>query len=340
MRIDLLSRNPQVTPEQMLEGFQPTARFGAVNFDNYYPNPEYPSQAQTRDTLREFTANPPQPVKRLFRRPKPVEGVGFYLDGGFGVGKTHLLAAAWHAFEGRKVFLSYQELLYTIGMLGMHKAIEAFHGYELLCIDEFELDDPGNTHMTSTFLGQLMPMGTHVITTSNTQPEHLGQGRFNAEDFKRQIQAIAERFTVLSIDGPDYRQRGAGVGKPLKKADLTALEQSAGNFVRLTASELNLHLTRVHPARFSRMLEGIDTVLLDDLVCMTDQNIALRFVHFVDKVYDLNLRFAASGEALDHLFPATYRYGAYAKKYSRCLSRLTEMLSISGKKLEQLESVG
>lgn len=339
MRIDLLSRNPQVTPEQMLEGFQPTARFGKVSFENYLPNADFPSQALARDTLREFTQNPPQPVKRLFRKPRPVEGVGYYLDGGFGVGKTHLLAAAWHAFQGKKVFLSYQELLYTIGMLGMHKAIAAFHGYELLCIDEFELDDPGNTHMTSTFLGQLMPMGTHVITTSNTQPEHLGQGRFNAEDFKRQIQAIAERFTVLSIDGPDYRQRGAGLGKPFKKSELALLEKQAGNFVRVTASELNLHLTRVHPARFSRMLDGIDTVMLDDLVCMTDQNIALRFVHFIDKVYDLNLKFAASGEALEQLFPSTYRYGAYAKKYSRCLSRLTEMLALSARRLENLETV-
>jgi cell division protein ZapE len=38
------------------------------------------------------------------------------------------------------------------------------------------------------------------------------------------------------------------------------------------------------------------------------------------------LRFAASGCDLDQLFPGTYRYGGYAKKYARCLSRLGELL--------------
>ena len=35
--------------------------------------------------------------KKLFGRREVLPGVGLYLDGGFGVGKTHLLAAAYRA---------------------------------------------------------------------------------------------------------------------------------------------------------------------------------------------------------------------------------------------------
>ncbi|MBB6097823.1 cell division protein ZapE [Deinobacterium chartae] len=339
-RIDLTARLPQVSAEELLAGFVPTARFGRASFENYRPNPEFPSQAAAVSELRRFVTEVAQP-KRASWNPfvrRKNEGAGRYLDGGFGVGKTHLLAASWHEFDGRKAFLSFQELLYTIGVLGRVRAAEAFGGYRLLAIDEFELDDPGNTHMASTFLGELMPAGTHVITTSNTEPGQLGQGRFNASDFERQIMGIAARFEMLPVDGPDYRQRGAQLMPPLSGAQLDALEDHLASggvgYARLSWAELERHLLRVHPARFTKLLEGVGAVLLDGLAPIENQNSALRLVHFVDKVYDLNLRFAASGSSLDVLFSPTYRSGAYAKKYSRCLSRLSELLSEAGEILE------
>ena len=60
---------------------------------------------------------------------------------------------------------------------------------------------------------------------------------------------------------------------------------------------------------------------------MRDQNVALRFVHFIDKLYDLGLGAAFSGVSLGQLFDESYKHGAYAKKYSRALSRLSELLT-------------
>ena len=44
-----------------------------------------------------------------------------YLDGGFGVGKTHLLAAAYHAADVPRAYLSFQEMTYAVGAHGMHE---------------------------------------------------------------------------------------------------------------------------------------------------------------------------------------------------------------------------
>lgn len=339
--VDLTQRFPELSPKEMRAGFVPSPRFERVRFESYHPNPEFESQREALERLRDFVENLPRARKtqnlfdgglfagRLFGG-KKLEGVGYYLDGGFGVGKTHLLAATWHSFEGQKAFLSFSELFYALGMLGMTKAIETFSSYALLCIDEFELDDPGNTHMASTFLGQLMPAGTHVVTTSNTQPGQLGQGRFNARDFERQIQGMASRFQVLPVDGPDYRQRGITLPRLFSKAELDLLEQEQNQpYARLDVSALNRHLLRIHPARFGKLLEGVYAVMLDDLEPISDQSVALRLVHFIDKVYDLGLKLALTGKPLEKLFGADYRFGPYEKKYSRCLSRLSELFYVN-----------
>lgn len=328
--IDLLARHPQLAPEDLISGLTPSPRYRDVRFGTYRPNPDYPSQAQAQQELEAFVTAPP--VKsggfRLFRRAARPEGRGMYLDGGFGVGKTHLLASAYHAAPGRAAVMSFQDLMYLIGALGMNRAVDAFRGHDLLLIDEFELDDPGNTHMANTFLGQLMPGGTRVIATSNTEPGALGQGRFNARDFQRQIQGIAGRFESRGIDGPDFRQRGTRPEDTLTAEEYAAwLErQDPATLAALDVRDLNRHLLSVHPSHFAALLEGVTALGVLNLTPMPDQNVALRFVHFVDKLYDLGLRAAFTGAPLATLFDDSYRYGAYAKKYSRCLSRLSELL--------------
>ena len=328
--IDLTARNPQLTPEELTADLAPSARFRDVRFENYRPNPDFPSQAEARERLQAFLrgAQVRPGGFRLFRRSSRPEGRGLYLDGGFGVGKTHLLASTYHAATGTRALMSFQDLMYIIGALGMNRAVETFRSHDLLLIDEFELDDPGNTHMANTFLGQLMPGGTGVVATSNTEPGALGQGRFNASDFERQIQGIASRFETHRVDGPDYRQRGTTPAQLLPPDEFQAWvsQQPEATLAALSHRDLGRLLLDIHPSRFARLLAGVEAVAITDLAPMPDQNIALRFVHFIDKLYDLGLRAAFTGAPLGSLFSETYRHGAYAKKYSRCLSRLSELL--------------
>src|SRR6218665_241518 len=104
----LVDRRPDIAGAELVARMVPPRQFDDATFDSYRPDPDYPSQAEARDILRAFP-EPPQPMARggLFGRKKKAEPQspaatkpGVYLDGGFGVGKTHLLAATWHATTG------------------------------------------------------------------------------------------------------------------------------------------------------------------------------------------------------------------------------------------------
>ena len=86
----------------MLSQLVPPREFTKSRFENYLPNPDYPSQAQAVVVAKEFVK--PSALKSMFSRTKTQALAGIYLDGGFGVGKTHLLAAIWHEYKGPKAF--------------------------------------------------------------------------------------------------------------------------------------------------------------------------------------------------------------------------------------------
>ena len=315
--------------------FTPPPRFGAVDLAGF--RTPHPSQALAKERVRAFASACRDHDARarwwpFSRRKREVERPGLYLDGGFGVGKTHLLAAAHGlAPTSSKRYVSFQQLVHVIGVLGMPAAKERIGHVRLLCLDEFELDDPGNTLIVKTFLAAVFERGGAVITTSNTAPEAQGRGRFNAEHFQREIQSIAERFEVVRIDGPDARTSSdeGGMMHP------SELPDGGPHRARTDWDGLLAHLRRHHPARYRAQLEMADGVVVTGARRLADQNDALRFVHFVDTLYDLRVPLwlaaadvveeaAAQGEPFD-LFDPAYRDGAYAKKYRRCASRLAEV---------------
>jgi cell division protein ZapE len=325
-----------LTADELVARLHPPRRFAAARFSTYEPNPAHPSQRAALDAMADFAdevaAGPVAPKRRRWGRRAATDGAGGpggrYLDGGYGVGKTHLLAALWHSVDGDAAYLSFSELTATIGFLGMEEAVRAFSRFRLLALDEFELDDVANTLMAVTFLRRVMADGVAVAATSNSLPDRLGEGRFNADDFTREIAAIAAHFTTLRIDGPDYRGRGGVLGRTLDDGELTALAGRLPGTVALDDFDALLgHLRRVHPVQFTAMLDGLDAVLLRGLHPLANQGDALLFVHLVDELYDAQVAVAASGCGIDELFPESYRHGGYRKKYGRCESRLSSMLA-------------
>src|SRR5512143_792994 len=180
MPIQLTERDPRVPADRLLAELVPPPRFADVSFDSYQPAPDQPSQRGAVDMLGAFADTLGQkPKKRLFGKAKPAEGAaGVYLDGGYGVGKTHLLASLWHTAPGPKLFATFVELTHLVGALGFHVAVAALSSYTLVCVDEFELDDPGDTVLVSTLLRNLREPGVRLAATSNTLPGKLGEGRF------------------------------------------------------------------------------------------------------------------------------------------------------------------
>src|SRR5476651_1621139 len=117
------------------------------------------------------------------------------------------LAALWHAAPGRKYFGTFIEFTALVGALGYQPTVALLKGATLVCIDEFELDDPGDTRLMSRLLSDLVASGARLAATSNTPPNALGEGRFAAQDFLREIDALAAKFDIVRIDGLDYRRR-------------------------------------------------------------------------------------------------------------------------------------
>lgn len=337
MRARLAHRVPSLGASDLLARMHPPKRFAGVRFESYVPNPAHPSQAVALAALERFAVDLMEaerpPAKRWSWRRKDgaddgngAAAPGRYLDGGFGVGKTHLLASLWHVAPGPKAYLTFAELTSVIGFLGMEAAVEAFAGHRLLCLDEFELDDVANTLMTVTFLRSVIPAGARIATTSNSLPDRLGEGRFHAADFAREIAAIASHFEVVRIDGPDYRASARTEAEPLSDHELDAFDRPGAvgddDFDSLLA-----HLRTVHPVQFGAMVDGLDAVVIRGLHPIANQGDALLFVQLVDELYDAEVPVAASGCAVHELFPASYRNGGYRKKYGRCESRLAALLA-------------
>lgn len=220
----LSERNPKVAPEELIAGLVPPPQFENVSFASYRTDPAQPSQAEARNKLEEFVAD--DRAKGFFGKlfAKGKDGPkGVYLDGGYGVGKTHLLASAWHANEKPATFGTFVEYTNLVGALGFVKARDDLKEMKLVCVDEFELDDPGDTVLMSRLMRELTDAGVKIIATSNTLPGSLGEGRFAAQDFLREIQALSDQFEVYRIDGQDYRHRGlTAPAEPLTPEELDA----------------------------------------------------------------------------------------------------------------------
>ena len=326
----LTDRHPSVTPERLIAGLVPPPTFAAVDFDTYRPDPAEPSQSAAVASCLSFCASAVERragKKKLFGKRQVLPGVGLYLDGGFGVGKTHLLASTYYrlaaAGSGPAAFATFGELTQLAGVFGFVECIELLADYVVVCIDEFELDDPGNTTLISRLLSQLVERGVSVAATSNTLPEQLGEGRFAAQDFLREINTLASIFTTVRIEGPDYRHRDLPPApEPPSDDDVRARAAEAPGATLDDFDQLCTHLATMHPSRYLALIEGVTEVFVTGVHPLDDQSVALRLVSLTDRLYDAGIPVAASGAKLDTVFSAEMLAGGFRKKYLRATSRL------------------
>lgn len=322
----LVDVRPAVGRERLLADLVPPRHFADASFASYRPDAAHPSQQLAVERLC-AVASALEPGRRgaggWLRRRRTQAVPAVYLDGGFGVGKTHLLAALAHAVgRERAAFGTFVEYTNMVGALGFAPTVEALGQRSLVCIDEFELDDPGDTVLMTRLLRELTDRGVALAATSNTLPEALGEGRFAAEDFLREIQAMAARFEVLRIDGQDYRHRDVVTHAAGLEDDVVVdtTRHHAGATVDLF-DDLLAHLSTVHPSRYGALLDGVTLVGLRGVRTVTSQAEALRLVVLVDRLYDRDVPVLLSGFD-GTLFTDAMLAGGYRKKYFRALSRL------------------
>ncbi|GAB18289.1 hypothetical protein GOEFS_050_00670 [Gordonia effusa NBRC 100432] len=326
MASKLCDRNPVVAPEALIAEMVPPPTFDDVSFDSYIPDPNEPSQAEAVAAARSFVerATKARSGKRgLFGRKPPPHGIGLYLDGGFGVGKTHLLASIYHSMPGPKAFATFVEITQVVGALGFINAVERLAGHSVICIDEFELDDPGDTMLVSRLLAELTDKGVSIVATSNTLPGQLGEGRFAAQDFLREIRKLSGIFETIRVDGPDYRHRDLPPAPdPHTDAELAALAESTDGSTLDDFDALCTHLATLHPSKYKALVGGVTLVCMRQVHPVNDQSVALRIVVLADRLYDAGVPVMVSGAKLDQIFTEEMLNGGYKKKYLRATSRL------------------
>jgi len=307
------------------EELVPPPRFAAKTFATFRTDPGVPAQAVAVARIMRFaTARRPWLAWLPFRAS---ERKGLYLDGGFGVGKTHLLAASFHAARGVRRYLSFAEAISLVVLRGAGAAADLLAA-DLVCIDEFELDDPANTRLADLLLEQLARRGCRLITTSNTVPGELGFGRMAVDQFRNQLARIADLFEDVHVPGDDHRRRGsaAGDGDPAGWGPAVVPWDAAPDAFVFTAAELDTLLSRIPVANLRRLANRLGRLTVTDLMPFESQLAALRFVHLVDKLYDsCSVMRVITPSPLAGLFPEEHCQRAFAKKYRRCSSRLVEL---------------
>lgn len=315
----LASIVPDITPQELIKQLLPPPEFTKARFESYRPDANFPSQQAAVDRAKQFVTG-----KRAKLFSKETTAPGIYLDGGFGVGKTHLLASVWHEFQGPKAFGSFLEYTSLVGYIGFQTAVKEFSKFGLICIDEFELDDPGDTMLMSRFLKELAAVGVKFAATSNTPPNALGQGRFAAEDFKREIQGLGERFEIVSVDGEDYRHRDSS--QESRNLSIRELQDWIGyqpDPYAMKFSELLELLAQIHPTKFRRLIADVGSLAIYDVFQLEDQVKALRLVALVDRLYEQQIPIRTAGDISATLvFSSTMIGGGYRKKYLRAVSRI------------------
>ncbi len=338
----LADRHPTVTPERLVAQLIPPPTFADVSYDSYRPDPAEPSQAAAVQSCRNFceqAAARRAGKKKLFGKREVLPGVGLYLDGGFGVGKTHLLASTYYTLSADDVapghptaFATFGELTQLAGVFGYNECIELLSDYVVVCIDEFELDDPGNTTLISRLLSALVERGVSIAATSNTLPEQLGEGRFAAQDFLREINTLGQIFTTVRIEGPDYRHRDLPPApEPLTDDEVAQRAEGVPGATLDDFDVLCAHLATMHPSRYHALIEGVTEVFITGVHPIEDQSVALRLVALTDRLYDAGIPVLASGTKLDTIFSPEMVAGGFRKKYLRATSRLLALTAAAQK---------
>ena len=329
MPIHLTERDPRVPADRLVAELVPPPRFADVSFDSYRPDPAQPSQQQAVDVLREFAGNAggAAPEAALSGKARAHQGPGgVYLDGGYGVGKTHLLASLWHTAPGPKLFATFVELTHLVGALGFHDAVDRPVVLHAGLRRRVRARRPGRhgagLHAADPAARGRRPAGRH----SNTLPGKLGEGRFATDDFLREIQGLSAHFESVRIDGEDYRHRGLPEAPAAPDLDAVQPGRRARRArASTTSSTCPGTSRRCTPRKYGALLDGVRVVCLEDVRTVDDQAVALRLVVLADRMYDRDLPVVASGVTFDALFAPQLLEGGYRKKYFRAISRLVAL---------------
>lgn len=347
-----------------------------------------PDQARVIERLnqlwQELAQKPPQPaapskglLAGLLRRIKAPEPVpcprGLYIVGRVGRGKTMVM----DLFFGCAPVQRKERIHFLRFMQDVHQKLHALKAAnpsmsdpipplaktiagraELLCFDEFQVNDIADAMILGRLFEALFTAGVVIVATSNTEPGELFQNRPGADAFKPFIAIIKRELDTVELDSQrDYR-RGRQQDREtwLVPADTKAKTRLDEIFARYAQGETAQPVTLEFSGRsfevdqaagvvarfdfnslcgkprgpndYLALAKQFTVLVIDDIPKMgqDEANLARRFITLIDALYDNgNLLFASAEATPDQLFTT----GEGSDAFARTASRLAEMGSES-----------
>lgn len=322
--------NFNVSIDECFKELCPHPKFATCTFDNYHSDDTYPSQAMLKEKLYNISNKTKKKQNYLFFSKKSkINKISknIYIDGTYGIGKTHLLSACFHNFKSSKAFMSFLELTYFMNFSGLEKTIEYFKPIDLLLIDEFDLDDPATTRMAARFI-ESINNNTTIITTSNRLPKELGGGKFDTTQFARELGIISNTFDTITVEGKSFRINLAtwqAVFSSQAFNDVLESYKPKRDKLLVDFDELMNKLQENHPFKFFVIPKTCDAIFIQNFKPFTSLNDALRFTIFIDHCYYHDTKLFFNTEIKDNIFSKEIIETSFERQFLRCNSRLDEL---------------
>ncbi len=322
---------------------RPPDRLARATFATYQA--ETPDQARAlraarrfAEDLRTHTPSLKRRARRLLgKRPPPRRGL--YLVGPVGTGKSHLLAATYHALtpEVPCAFM-HSSALFRVTERPERFAERLADDCRVFCLDEVELDDAANEARLVHTLRSLSRLGVVLMATSNVRPKGFLSGQIGPGRFEHFLHAtFEEEHEVVFVGGEDYRARQAAPGRawigPSEAAEARlrqAFEADARRARWLPFPELMHAATETaHETLIDRLAEAESLYVPGIAIEGTDD--ALRLLRIIDALHwrpDAPVFYFSAEEAPEDWFSAETRRGlekGIAEKFRRTTSRLNAL---------------
>jgi cell division protein ZapE len=317
-------------------------RFETATFDRYAP--ATPSQAEALRTARQVveaqrrTPSWTERLKRWMGAENGQRSKGLYLVGPAGTGKTHLLAAMYHALTP-EVSCAF---LHSSTLFRQTEPPDAFahrlaDEHAVCCLDEVEIDDPANEMRLVQVMKTLADRGVLLLATSNVEPEQYLSSQFSESRFQRFLhREFRAQYRVVFVRGEDYRrteavqQSGRGwIGPPARtRAAMQEVRSNvSGEARRWSFADLRRATTEIAHPDLIDDLTTLDHLFVED-IAIDNTDDALRLLRVIDALYlheDAPTLYFTAERPPDAWFDPDRHAGvarAVAEKFERTVSRL------------------